>query len=230
MFAIVCNTAITFGTGVFGALIAAQQGRLRALYASAATPDELRAEKRAAFDALRGEYAALKASWGGAADYDAWFAQPLNNAALAAVATYTGWVPALKGRLAAVGLTAFYADAAALAELATDERAARLIPVEVDVVVAAHEDQRAGGLTQQIGDLCSMRPELLDETQLGRVFLSVLDRCRIKAAEIGECAQIARLQDQVDALSGHFLPFGAQIEAAHGRHVHVEKNQVKPVF
>ena len=110
----------------FGALIAMQQARLRAIYASGAPAEELRVEKRAAFDTLRGEYAAFKATWGGAADYDAWFAQPLNNAALASVATYTGWVPALKARLAAVGLTAFYADTAVLADLKADERTARL--------------------------------------------------------------------------------------------------------
>jgi predicted aminopeptidase len=110
----------------FGALIAAQQARLRALYASGTPGEELRAAKARAFDALRGDYAALKATWGGAADYDAWFAQPLNNAALASVATYTQWVPALKARLDRVGLTLFYADAAVLAELDADERAARL--------------------------------------------------------------------------------------------------------
>jgi predicted aminopeptidase len=110
----------------FGALVAAQQQRLRAIYAGGAAAEQLRAQKRAAFDTLRADYAALKATWNGDADYDAWFAQPLNNAALAAVATYTGWVPALKARLAAVGLAAFYADTAALAELTADERAAAL--------------------------------------------------------------------------------------------------------
>jgi predicted aminopeptidase len=110
----------------FGALVAAQQARLRAIYSSSAAPEQLRAEKSAAFDALRADYAALKATWNGVADYDAWFAQPLNNAALAAVATYTGYVPALKARLEAMGLAAFYADTAALAELPADERAARL--------------------------------------------------------------------------------------------------------
>ena len=110
----------------FGALIAAQQARLSALYARGTPGEELRAAKARAFETLRSDYAALKATWGGAADYDAWFAQPLNNAALASVATYTQWVPALKARLDRVGLAAFYADAAALAELGADERAARL--------------------------------------------------------------------------------------------------------
>jgi predicted aminopeptidase len=110
----------------FGALIVAQQARLRELYSSGVPGEGLRAAKARAFDALRSDYAALRSSWGGAADYDAWFAQPLNNAALASVATYTQWVPALKARLDRAGLTVFYADIAELAKLDADERAARL--------------------------------------------------------------------------------------------------------
>lgn len=110
----------------FGELIAAQQERLRAVYASGAPPEELRLAKARAFEQLRQDYAALKSRWNGAADYDAWFAQPLNNAALASVATYTQWVPALRARLAATGLPRFYAEAAALAELTAEERADRL--------------------------------------------------------------------------------------------------------
>ncbi len=55
--------------------------RLRAIYASGASATQLREDKARAFDTLRGEYEALKAgSWQGNTDYDAWFAQPLNNA------------------------------------------------------------------------------------------------------------------------------------------------------
>jgi predicted aminopeptidase len=111
----------------FGELIAAQQARLRALYASGAPPEELRVEKQRAFETLRGEYERLKkTTWRGNVDYDAWFAQPLNNATLASVATYTRWVPALRARLEQVGLEAFYADAAAIAKLDAGERAERL--------------------------------------------------------------------------------------------------------
>ena len=117
----------------FSELVAAQQARLRALYASADPPEQLRAAKQRAFETLRTEYEARKAGWGGSAEYDAWFAQPLNNAALAAVATYTRWLPALRARLAAVGLTAFYTDAAALAELDAKEREERLRVWEAEV-------------------------------------------------------------------------------------------------
>ncbi|HSC15172.1 MAG TPA: aminopeptidase [Gammaproteobacteria bacterium] len=110
----------------FGELISAQQARLRALYASGAPPEQLRADKQRAFETLRREYEALKTTWDGNTDYDAWFAQPLNNAALASVATYTRWLPAMRARLDEVGLRAFYADAAAIAELDEEQRAERL--------------------------------------------------------------------------------------------------------
>jgi predicted aminopeptidase len=111
----------------FGELIAEQQARLRTIYASAVAPAELRAEKERAFAALRAEYDTVKASWQGNTDYDAWFAQPLNNATLASVATYTRWLPALRWRALEVGMTAFYADAAALAKLKTEEREEELL-------------------------------------------------------------------------------------------------------
>jgi len=111
----------------FGELVAAQQARLRAIYSSGVAPFELRAEKERAFATLRTEYDAVKAGWQGNTDYDAWFAQPLNNATLASVATYTRWLPALRGRLQEVGLAAFYADAAALAKLRGAEREQQLL-------------------------------------------------------------------------------------------------------
>jgi predicted aminopeptidase len=111
----------------FGELIAAQQARLRALYSTGGSADQLRAGKARAFDTLRREYEALKATtWAGNTDYDAWFAQPLNNATLASVATYTRWLPALRAQLEAVGLEAFYAAAAQLEDLDAAEREERL--------------------------------------------------------------------------------------------------------
>jgi predicted aminopeptidase len=110
----------------FGELIAAQQARLRALYATGAPPERLRADKEAAFATLRREYEALKADWQGSTEYDAWFAQPLNNATLASVATYTRWLPALRARLQQVGLSAFYSDAADIAKLDAEQRTQKL--------------------------------------------------------------------------------------------------------
>ncbi len=109
----------------FGELIATAQARLRQVYASDESADDKRRDKEAAFESLKSDYAARKAQWG-SGDYDGWFAQRLNNATLASVATYTRWVPALRARLDAVGLTQFYADAEALADLSVDERAQRM--------------------------------------------------------------------------------------------------------
>ena len=121
----------------FGELIAAQQKRLREIYARPDSDDTKRAAKRAAFEALQSDYAALKARWGGNTEYDGWFAQPLNNATLAAVATYTGWVPILRARLESRGLDGFYADTAALAALGNAERAERLRGWSPDAVSAS---------------------------------------------------------------------------------------------
>ncbi len=130
----------------FGELIATQQARLRAVYASGAPPQQLRADKQRAFDTLRREYEALKTSWHGNTEYNAWFAQPLNNATLASVATYTRWVPALRARLQEVGLHAFYADAAAVAELDAADREQRLRAWEAKArEPAANGDASASG-------------------------------------------------------------------------------------
>ena len=110
----------------FAELISAQQDRLRTLFATDEPVEQKRADKARAFDTMRADYAALKQRWGGSSEYDAWFEQPLNNAALASVATYRRWVPALRARIDAVGLMQFYADAAELAKLKAPDRAARL--------------------------------------------------------------------------------------------------------
>jgi predicted aminopeptidase len=110
----------------FADLISVQQARLRAVFAAGGTVEDKRAAKARAYDAMRADYAVTKARWGGVTDYDAWFASPLNNATLAAVATYRRWVPAMRARLDEVGLTAFYEEMAALSKLSVADRAARL--------------------------------------------------------------------------------------------------------
>ena len=82
--------------------------------------------KRTRFAQLRNEYEIERTAGRMPAAYDAWFEQDLNNATLAAVATYRQWVPALRYRIATRGLTDFYADVAALAELDAEERAQQL--------------------------------------------------------------------------------------------------------
>jgi predicted aminopeptidase len=114
----------------FAELIGAQQARLRKVFAENASREEMREGKARAFDAMRSDYASLKQRWGGNADYDAWFDQPLNNATIAAVATYRRWVPVMRMRLEALGLAGFYAEMAELAKLKVPERAARLEAME----------------------------------------------------------------------------------------------------
>jgi len=110
----------------FAELIRVQQTRLRAVFAQAEPPEEMRAEKARAYDAMRADYASLKQAWGGNGDYDTWFAQPLNNATIASVATYRRWVPVMRARLEELGLEGFYAEMSDLAKLNVAQRAARL--------------------------------------------------------------------------------------------------------
>jgi len=107
----------------FAGLLREARERLRRLYAFGAPSTQLWADKQREFGRLKFEYTLLRARWGGYAGYDAWFARPLNNAHLAAVATYHDCVPGLQRELEAAGsLEAFYARADELATLALAER------------------------------------------------------------------------------------------------------------
>ena len=109
----------------FAALLRSARQRLEQLYASGAEASALRVEKQREFGRLKFEYSLLRASWGGYSGYDGWFARTLNNAHLAAVATYHDCVPGLQRELAAAGsLPAFYERAAELAALPLEQRRA----------------------------------------------------------------------------------------------------------
>ena len=102
----------------FAALLADGRARLERLYASGAPPAEMRLAKEREFGRLKFEYAQLRARWGGYTGYDAWFDRALNNAHLAAVATYENCVPGLTRELEAAGsLPAFHRRAAELGQL-----------------------------------------------------------------------------------------------------------------
>ena len=84
----------------FLALLQRYRVRLEQTYAAAGTIIEatdqakVRQQKSQVFVDLKAEYESIKAQrWNGYAGYDRWFAQPLTNAHLAAVATYTDLVP-----------------------------------------------------------------------------------------------------------------------------------------
>lgn len=98
------------------------------LYGSGRSQVALQAGKERQFDELRRRYADLKASWGGEPGFDHWMARPLNNARLAAIATYRERLPAFRSLLRCVGgdLPAFYEAVERLAELPQEEREAIL--------------------------------------------------------------------------------------------------------
>ena len=70
-------------------------------------------------------YRDLRRAWGGYSGYDRWFAQPLTNAHVASVATYTELVPGFERLLAESGgnLPRFYAAVKRLASADAAERA-----------------------------------------------------------------------------------------------------------
>ncbi len=118
-------------------LLGATRAELRAIYASGLAPAIMRERKRAAFTSLRASYAMLKAEWGGHAPFESWFAEDLNNAHLASVATYFACVPGFERELAGVGgdLAAFYARARELAKLDRQQRDALLCTARAQSII-----------------------------------------------------------------------------------------------
>ncbi len=107
----------------FAMLLKTARGRLQRLYESPLPTDEMALEKQREFGRLKFQYAQLRARWGGYAGYDTWFERPLNNAHLAAAATYHDCVPGLARELEAAGsLPVFYERAKRLADLPLAER------------------------------------------------------------------------------------------------------------
>ena len=129
----------------FRALLLAYRNRLETLYASPVSDDEKRAGKRAIFASLQADYAKLKASWGGYTGYDRWFAQPLSNAHLGAVASYLEWVPAFTALYHRDGgdWARFYADVKAMARESKQQREVALR------VLAPAAMAKSEGITQK---------------------------------------------------------------------------------
>lgn len=112
----------------FLALVAATRDELRQVYASADSADAKRAAKARVFETMRARYADLKKEWAGYDRYDAWFARPINNAQLGAVAAYTERVPAFTALLNESGgdFERFFRAVEALGDLPEEQRSARL--------------------------------------------------------------------------------------------------------
>jgi predicted aminopeptidase len=112
--------------------LAATRERLRTLYKSVppagADVAGLRAAKRAAFDELGERLDALSKQWNDGVDYRKWLARDLNNARLAAIATYYDCVPGFERLLAGSGgdLERFYQRVEELGRRPHDERRAAI--------------------------------------------------------------------------------------------------------
>ena len=109
----------------FNNLLQQARDHLKQLYNNAQDTEKLRKQKQAVFKQLHEDYAQLKKQqWNNDNRYDAWMAQPLNNAHLALVATYHELVPAFQNQLARVqyDLPAFYQQMEQLAKLPKAER------------------------------------------------------------------------------------------------------------
>lgn len=113
----------------FVTLVTAARDRLQLLYAGALNTAEMQVRKTAIQTRLRQQYLQLKKQWGGYDGYDAWFAQDLNNAQLAAVTTYRDHVPVFQRLLTELGgdMAAFYRVCARLGKMPQAERQLALL-------------------------------------------------------------------------------------------------------
>jgi predicted aminopeptidase len=113
----------------FIALLMDARERLERLYAESFSSDEKLWKKQRVFDDLQRRYQRLKVSWGGYGGYDRWFSSGLNNARLAAVATYELWAPLFDTLLqrAEGDMARFYHDCELLAQMPLQQRRQRML-------------------------------------------------------------------------------------------------------
>lgn len=107
------------------ALLQDYRSRLDALYRSALPENDKRLQKGALLEAMRRDYATMRdGAWGGYSGYDRWFAGPVGNAHLGAIATYTDWVPAFLAlwREQSGDMGRYYARVRELARMSPTER------------------------------------------------------------------------------------------------------------
>jgi predicted aminopeptidase len=107
----------------FHALLLRSRKELEQVYKSHMSDADKRAAKARVFARLKDDYQVLKHNWGGYAGYDKFFAEPLSNAHLASIATYSDFVPAFKALLRRERtFPAFYNAVRRLADLDRTER------------------------------------------------------------------------------------------------------------
>ena len=123
-------------------LIETYRDRLDVLFKARLPAAVTREQKARLYAQMDEDYQKLKASWGGFAGYDRFFAEKPNNALLASVGIYTKKVPAFKALLAREGgdLSRFYRAAKQLARKPKAERTAELesLMLRRESAAAAH--------------------------------------------------------------------------------------------
>ncbi|WP_338111467.1 aminopeptidase [Roseateles koreensis] len=112
----------------FRALTALYRAKLGAVYTGPLSDADKRSAKSVLMQAMRQDYARLKADqWGGDTAYDAWF-ERANNASLAIMGAYADLTPAFENLLDRQGgdWPRFYAEVQRLAQLPKSQRLERL--------------------------------------------------------------------------------------------------------
>jgi predicted aminopeptidase len=106
-------------------LVTGARDQLDRVYAAALSDADKRIQKRAVFAQLQDRYHALRdGPWSGFKGYDAFFAQPLNNAHLAAIGAYFDRVPAFEALMQRTGpdMHAFFREVKRIAALRKSDR------------------------------------------------------------------------------------------------------------
>ena len=130
----------------FLALLLKYRRELERTYASPLSDDDKRIAKARLFLELKDEYQVIKANWGGYAGYDRFFAEPLSNAHLASIATYTDYVPAFRALLRGEkDFGAFYRKVGSLARLGKEERQRAIKLIDVAAPPGTFVVQRSSG-------------------------------------------------------------------------------------
>ena len=133
----------------FTGLVLTARKQLTAVYEGTDDAANKRAAKRRILNALSADYAHDGKAWDPRGRYARWFAGPINNAQIAAVASYTERLPAFQAMLALADddLTRFYAQVRDLGRLPASERRRRLDalqgPFSLDVVQLARSPRPA---------------------------------------------------------------------------------------
>lgn len=105
-------------------LVMQAREQLETLYEQDIADERKRTKKHELFESLNLAYDDLRQSWSDPPFFDHWFGESLNNARIAALATYDDYLPAFSGllRMEAGDLDAFYLRIEKLAALPADQR------------------------------------------------------------------------------------------------------------